>query len=225
MPNLMPIVDEPVSVDEPFGEQLKALRERRNLSLRQASHSLKARGVEASPSSLSNWERGTTKPPVDNLAALSAVYDVAFALNAGRIVPLDVSGTLLLKHLLATSPEDREMLASLTTSGLLKEATLGEYDVDELLDSVVPKDLICYTYAGETRYPSFQFDLADRRAHAVVLKVNELLGAQEDPLGTLAWWVGSNARVEGYYSPKQLLRKGEDNLVYELAQSLVGNSG
>ena len=229
----------PHSGMRPLGQQLKELRQGRKLTLKAVSDSLKARGVDASTSSLSNWERGVAVPPADHLAALGAVYNTTFTVTAGRIRRLDQATADVVAHMLAFREERREqvadlitgtlssMLEGLTRSELMGEPAIGTYELEELLGSL-PEDganLIAYDVDGDLKYPIFQFDLGEGGVHPVVADVNRLLKAETDPLGVLAWWLGPNARVDGQPSPKRLLRTGEHDTVRALAGALASDSG
>lgn len=65
-------------------------------------------------------------------------------------------------------------------------------------------------------YPAFQFDLAARRLWPVVARVNQELGAVDDPWGVASWWVSSHARLRGR-TPKDLLGTPDERDLVELA--------
>ncbi|MFD4905352.1 hypothetical protein [Kitasatospora purpeofusca] len=56
---------------------------------------------------------------------------------------------------------------------------------------------------GAVRLPSFQFDGASGRPLAVVVAVNRLLDADDDPWGVADWWLGANAWLDAV--PARLL--------------------
>jgi hypothetical protein len=60
------------------------------------------------------------------------------------------------------------------------------------------------------RLPSFQFDL-DRRPREVVVAVNEVLEAAEDPWGVACWWIYPHARLGT--APVDLLDRQEQQLL------------
>lgn len=70
-------------------------------------------------------------------------------------------------------------------------------------------------------YPAFQFDLAVRGLRPVVSRVNQELGAAEDPWGVASWWVSSHSRLGGR-SPKDLLGTPEERHLIELAAAESG---
>ncbi|MCX4683973.1 hypothetical protein OG401_06535 [Kitasatospora purpeofusca] len=56
---------------------------------------------------------------------------------------------------------------------------------------------------GAVQLPSFQFDGASGRPLAVVVAVNRLLDADDDPWGVADWWLGANAWLDAV--PARLL--------------------
>ncbi|MER7705064.1 hypothetical protein ABTX81_19485 [Kitasatospora sp. NPDC097605] len=56
---------------------------------------------------------------------------------------------------------------------------------------------------GTVRLPAFQFDGASGRPLPVVVAVNRLLDADDDPWGVADWWLGANAWLEAV--PARLL--------------------
>lgn len=65
-------------------------------------------------------------------------------------------------------------------------------------------------------YPAFQFDLGARRLRPAVARVNQELGAVDDPWGVASWWVSSHARLRGR-TPKDLLGTADERDLVELA--------
>ncbi|GAA1397547.1 hypothetical protein GCM10009639_35130 [Kitasatospora putterlickiae] len=65
---------------------------------------------------------------------------------------------------------------------------------------------------GTVRLPSFQFDDASGRPLPVVVAVNRLLDAADDPWGVADWWLGANAWLDAV--PARLLgTTGEHTLL------------
>ncbi|WP_051756088.1 hypothetical protein [Kitasatospora purpeofusca] len=65
---------------------------------------------------------------------------------------------------------------------------------------------------GTVRLPSFQFDGASGRPLPVVVAVNRLLDADDDPWGVADWWLGANAWLDAV--PARLLgTPGEHGLL------------
>ncbi|MFF7588698.1 hypothetical protein ACFZCK_14545 [Kitasatospora purpeofusca] len=65
---------------------------------------------------------------------------------------------------------------------------------------------------GAVRLPSFQFDGASGRPLPVVVAVNRLLDADDDPWGVADWWLGANAWLDAV--PARLLgTPGEHGLL------------
>lgn len=65
---------------------------------------------------------------------------------------------------------------------------------------------------GAVRLPSFQFDGASGRPLPLVVAVNRLLDADDDPWGVADWWLGANAWLDAV--PARLLgTPGEHGLL------------
>ncbi|MFG2784418.1 DUF3168 domain-containing protein [Streptomyces prunicolor] len=71
---------------------------------------------------------------------------------------------------------------------------------------------------GTERLPAFQFD-GTGRPREVVVAVNRMLGAAEDPWGVADWWLGPNPWLAA--TPAALLGKGLDGQLLAAA-SVVG---
>ncbi|MEU6236129.1 DUF3168 domain-containing protein [Kitasatospora sp. NPDC047058] len=56
---------------------------------------------------------------------------------------------------------------------------------------------------GTVRLPSFQFTDASGRPHPLVVTINRLLDAADDPWGVADWWLGANAWLDAV--PARLL--------------------
>jgi hypothetical protein len=69
---------------------------------------------------------------------------------------------------------------------------------------------------GGTQLPAFQFD-AQGRPVPVVLEINALLDAADDPWGVADWWLGANAWLDGV--PADLLGRVDDAVL--LASALA----
>lgn len=109
---------------------------------------------------------------------------------------------LLREHLLEY---DRQVVVSelISSDALLTPSELADmliadsagYDANVLESMRANSELIGLPFAGETRYPSFQFDVGRSHVHSVVAKINIELDASDDPWGVTAWWYSENARL------------------------------
>ncbi|WP_255953744.1 hypothetical protein [Streptomyces odontomachi] len=70
---------------------------------------------------------------------------------------------------------------------------------------------------GRQHVPLFQFD-DDLRPRPVVLDVNRLLGADQDPWGVADWWLSANAWLG--VAPARLLGAGQDGRLLDTARLL-----
>lgn len=69
---------------------------------------------------------------------------------------------------------------------------------------------------GRPRIPAFQFDQAGHPI-PVVLTINRLLDADDDPFGVADWWLGRNAWLGDV--PSDLIGRVEDALLIRAAQA------
>ncbi|MFI2641197.1 hypothetical protein [Streptomyces sp. NPDC018610] len=81
-----------------------------------------------------------------------------------------------------------------------------------------PRDLILLTdEREEERVPAFQFDPRTREPYPVVVEINRLLSADEDPWGAADWWLGSNVWLDA--APAELLGTGADHALLSAARA------
>jgi hypothetical protein len=75
--------------------------------------------------------------------------------------------------------------------------------------------------APEFQLPAFQFDRAGDAWEAwdIVMEVNQVLDAADDPWGVTCWWVDLHARLGD--SPVDLLGRGQDSLIRRAARAMV----
>ncbi|MFE6745353.1 hypothetical protein ACFVGM_05815 [Kitasatospora purpeofusca] len=98
---------------------------------------------------------------------------------------------------LPTPPEDADDWLLAADSVSAAEYRSGGHDPAD-------PDLIRLTdRQGTVRLPSFQFDGASGRPLPVVVAVNRLLDADDDPWGVADWWLGANAWLDAV--PARLL--------------------
>ncbi|MGX4689403.1 hypothetical protein [Streptomyces sp. JNUCC 63] len=81
-----------------------------------------------------------------------------------------------------------------------------------------PHDLILLTDEQEVdRVPAFQFDPETRAPYPVVVEINRMLSAGEDPWGAADWWLGSNVWLDA--APAGLLGTGADQALLSAARA------
>lgn len=88
----------------------------------------------------------------------------------------------------------------------------------EFAVSLRKQHLIVFDYEGEITCPVFQFN-EQGKPLSVVLRVNQMLGADEDPWGTASWWFFPNSRIRGQ-TPLALLEE-DPSLLLELAREML----
>ncbi|GIE95892.1 toll/interleukin-1 receptor domain-containing protein [Paractinoplanes rishiriensis] len=71
---------------------------------------------------------------------------------------------------------------------------------------------------GRAGYPAFQFD-DNRRPIDLVLRINEMLGAEEDPEGVLDWWLGPNVWLNA--PPVALLSRDDEARLLAAARAAL----
>lgn len=72
---------------------------------------------------------------------------------------------------------------------------------------------------GRERIPAFQFSPAGTPI-AVVLRINRLLDAEDDPFGVADWWLGRNAWLDAV--PAELIGQVDDELLVRAARAELG---
>ncbi|WP_380283669.1 hypothetical protein [Kitasatospora purpeofusca] len=72
---------------------------------------------------------------------------------------------------------------------------------------------------GTVRLPSFQFDGASGRPLPVVVAVNRLLDAADDPWGVADWWLGANAWLDAV--PARLLGTAGERTLLAAARAEI----
>ncbi|MDW8805819.1 DUF3168 domain-containing protein [Streptomyces scabiei] len=103
---------------------------------------------------------------------------------------------------------------------LLAEPALSEDDLRDNfgVETIAPELIRLRRCDGTEGLPAFQFD-GSGRPRDVVVAVNRLLGAAEDPWGVADWWLGPNPWLAA--PPATLLGRGLDGQLLAAA-SVVG---
>ncbi|MBN0043747.1 DUF3168 domain-containing protein [Streptomyces actuosus] len=137
---------------------------------------------------------GTTSPPPHELLA-------SFASFRGR--PAHVYGTG------ARAPVRGEEAPPSPYERLLAAPSLSADDLRENfgVEATAPELIRLRRRDGTEGLPAFQFD-GDGRPRDVVVAVNRMLGAAEDPWGVADWWLGPNPWLAA--APASLLGAGLD---------------
>lgn len=107
-------------------------------------------------------------------------------------------------------PADRRILASPWESA----AALRSKGIDPDLPDLIRLDRTDGSYA----VPSFQFD-DDGNPHGILLRINQLLGAYDDPWGVADWWLSSNVWL--HERPATLLGRPDEDLLMAAAVAVV----
>ncbi|MFF7454492.1 hypothetical protein [Kitasatospora sp. NPDC008115] len=101
-----------------------------------------------------------------------------------------VAGFANLLHPASTPPDDADDWLLAADSVTAADYRAGGRDPGD-------PDLIRLTdHQGTVRLPAFQFDGASGRPLPVVVAVNRLLDAADDPWGVADWWLGANAWLD-----------------------------
>ncbi|WP_327290236.1 hypothetical protein [Streptomyces sp. NBC_01198] len=72
---------------------------------------------------------------------------------------------------------------------------------------------------GVERAPAFQLDPRTGTPYPVVVEINQLLSADEDPWGAADWWLGSNVWLDA--PPARLLGTGVDHALLSAARAEI----
>lgn len=104
------------------------------------------------------------------------------------------------------------------TARLLAEPALTEDQLRARGCDPAQANLIRLTGPSGTRFPAFQFG-ADGRPLRLVLAVNAVLDAEDDPWGVADWWLGRNAWLDA--KPADLLGRSSGEHLLSAARSLA----
>lgn len=74
---------------------------------------------------------------------------------------------------------------------------------------------------GSVHVPAFQFDAAGL-AHRIVIEVNQVLDADDDPWGAADWWLGPNAWLDA--APAARIGQVSDDALLSVARDLSADS-
>jgi hypothetical protein len=105
------------------------------------------------------------------------------------------------------------------TSWLLAAPALTAQQVRDSGADPAELGLIRLDGPGGRLIPAFQFSPAGTPI-AVVLTINRLLDAEDDPFGVADWWLGRNAWLEGV--PADLIGQVDDALLIRAARAELG---
>jgi hypothetical protein len=120
-----------------------------------------------------------------------------------------------------TGSEDTDDFDRLVEERLLGLPSLSPQDARQR--GINPNDLRLIRLprpgaAPEFQLPAFQFGPAGD-AWDIVMEVNQVLDAADDPWGVTCWWVDLHARLGD--APADLLGLGQDSLIRRAAQAMV----
>lgn len=75
---------------------------------------------------------------------------------------------------------------------------------------------------GRTLFPAFQFDPTSHRVRPIVDKINQILGAKDDPWGVASWWLSESGTLADEQSPAMVAEAGgQDELLERMARSVT----
>jgi hypothetical protein len=145
----------------------------------------------------------------------SRIVDVLRSLPAADALPPDLSAPG------GSVPGDgpRAVVAQDIDARLLAAPALTALEVRDHGGDPDRGDLIRLSPGrGAVQLPAFQFG-PDGRPIPVVLAINRMLAAAEDPWGVADWWLGRNAWLDG--SPADLLGRVDDALLVMAARAEI----
>jgi hypothetical protein len=116
------------------------------------------------------------------------------------------------------TPDQQEGIRREVERWLLAAPTLGESEVRRRGADPQDRGLIRLRLPGDdVRLPAFQFG-ADGRPHPVVVTINLLLDAHDDPWGVADWWLGGNAWIGAV--PADVIGSVDDQVLIEAARAV-----
>jgi hypothetical protein len=140
--------------------------------------------------------------PADHPVLLAAEGDVRWA-QAPDVDWAPVIGALSLRIEEMVRDEVQGRLAAAVSLSAEQMRAAGE-------DPGQPFLVRLETGSGGVRFPAFQFS-PQGGVISVVLQVNELLGAADDPWGVADWWLGDNAWLDAV--PADLIGVADGSLL------------
>ena len=85
-------------------------------------------------------------------------------------------------------------------------------------------DIVGYEIGGRYLYPSFQFDAATAKVRPIVVEINHLIDAKNDPWGVSSWWLSPSGWLREGQSPADLaLLGGHDAVIRDIAGDLLAD--
>jgi hypothetical protein len=135
-----------------------------------------------------------------------------------------LEGTIMSRYSTLRQLAANEILRDVYTR-LLKTSTLSAAAVRALgVDPKTPNLIHVTNLMGRQRYPAFQF--GEEGVKPLVLELNCVLLANEDPLGVWDWWVGMHARLSDDQAPVDLLTDPtQENWLRLLADDVLTDEG
>ncbi|WP_406485792.1 hypothetical protein [Streptomyces phaeochromogenes] len=102
---------------------------------------------------------------------------------------------------------------------LLEEPALPATALDGLAPEQADQVIVLTGNDEVERVPAFQLDPESRTPYPVVVEINRLLSADEDPWGAADWWLGSNVWLDT--APARLLGRGVDHALLSAARAEI----
>ncbi|MEU9397662.1 hypothetical protein AB0D86_47805 [Streptomyces sp. NPDC048324] len=145
-----------------------------------------------------------------------SVQRSAAAENAGDLTLSALIG--LRREVLADESDGAPYQPDADDAWLLAEPAIPAASVDLPAEEV--QNLILLTdQNGVEQIPGFQFDPESGAPYPVVVEINRLLSADEDPWGAADWWLASNVWLDT--APARLLGTGVDDALRSAAQAEI----
>jgi hypothetical protein len=157
--------------------------------------------------------------PPDHPVRRALAEGYLFAPGVADWAELRVSLSTLPLRLPEEAPADYGPVMADVLARLLSAPALSEYEVRRRgADPADPGLIRLDRPDGGGQWPAFQFHPEDDGVRPVVRAVNDLLGAQGDPVGAADWWLSRNAWLNG--QPSRLIGIVPDDHLVRAARAL-----
>ncbi|WP_411113626.1 hypothetical protein [Streptomyces sp. 029-5] len=162
-----------------------------------------------------NWRA----PDVLDRAAIDAEAAAILSLAGLSFEPQDATDTAM-TDAAAAAPGPAALMDLVRRRVLAATPVLSDDEARALGRHGAARDLIRLDRPGEaTALPRFQFEPSGR-PREVVVRVNQLLGAERDPWGVTAWWLATNVWLGD--PPADLLGADRDDDLVACAGATLG---
>lgn len=168
--------------------------------------------------------RPNLRPVRDDVTALLSMGP-ALALQHERAVAnpaaAAVARTRIVASALRSLVDEHEMLDSTAVSRALGKSATSRNTASRLAAAGA---VVALPAAGHKLFPAFQFDTERREVRPIVVEINRVIGAKDDPWGAASWWLNPTGFADDPRSPAELaVAGGHDDDLRDMAHDLTAD--